>query len=80
MSELKKNIVLSEIKNGRQVFFLETDKKRFFFLRKTDKTAFNIRRAQYLITQNWSKTHTAQTKQTHTKLRQKLWPSHKFIF
>ena len=64
MSELKKNIVLSEIKNGRQVFFLEKDKKRFF-LRKTDKIAFDIRRAQYLITQNWSTTHTAQTKQTH---------------
>ena len=30
VSELKKNIVLSEIKNGRQVIFLETDKKRFF--------------------------------------------------
>ena len=30
MSELKQNIVLSEIKNSRQFFFLETDKKRFF--------------------------------------------------
>ena len=30
VSEFKKNIVLIEIKSGRQVFFLETDKKRFF--------------------------------------------------
>ena len=72
MSELRKNIVLSEIKNGRQVFFLETDKKRFFFSAKQTKLilifddrsiwspeigAKLIRHKQNRHTQNWSKNY-----------------------
>ena len=33
-----------------------------------------------MIIRNWRKTHTTQTKHTHTKLKQKLWPSHIFTF
>ena len=71
---------MSEIKNGRHVFFLETNKKRFFSPQNRKKTTFDIWRAQYLITRNWSNTNTAHTNQTHAKLKQKLWPSNKFNF
>ena len=66
------NIVLSEIKNGRQVFFLKKDKKRFFFSAKQTKLLFifdersiwspeigakHIRHKQNRQTQNWGKNY-----------------------